>query len=147
MDIFTRINFIKLCKCLVSFIFFAINLNLSKLYLILENGRILDSARWQRSPKVGVISAAEELMNGIVGVSTMSPLAHEYKNGGNAGVPLSKIDNPDGKKIVSNGMARVHRLMSDEEITQGKQTRWTELEIHGKNFFKFYKYILLNYII
>lgn len=95
----------------------------------------MDGTRWQRSPKIGGITAAEELMNGIVGVSTMSPLAHEYKSGGNAGVPLSKADNPDGKKIVSNGMARVHRLMTDDEIAQGRQTRWTELEIHGLIFF------------
>lgn len=61
--------------------------------------------------------------------STMSPLAHEYKSGGNLGVPLPKSENPDGKKIVSNNMARVHRILTDEEIAQGRQTRWTELEV------------------
>ena len=30
-------------------------------------------------------------------------------------------------------MNRVHRILSDEEISQGKQTRWMELEIHGQN--------------
>uniref|UniRef100_A0A915CY62 poly(A)-specific ribonuclease n=1 Tax=Ditylenchus dipsaci TaxID=166011 RepID=A0A915CY62_9BILA len=62
----------------------------------------------------------------------MSPLAHEYKSGGNAGVPLSKVENPEGKKVISNGISRVHRLLTDEEIAQGRQSRWTELEIHGR---------------
>lgn len=31
-------------------------------------------------------------------------------------------------------MQRVHRILTDEELAQGKTTRWMELEIHGWNF-------------
>ncbi|CAD6197925.1 unnamed protein product [Caenorhabditis auriculariae] len=58
----------------------------------------------------------------------------EYKDkqGGGAGLPVTKMENNDGKKTLTNGMSRVHRILTDEEINQGKQTRWTELEIHGR---------------
>ncbi|PAV65588.1 hypothetical protein WR25_12287 [Diploscapter pachys] len=29
-------------------------------------------------------------------------------------------------------MARGHRILTEEEVAQGKTTRWTELEIHGR---------------
>lgn len=104
------------------------------------NGRILDSSatasaanqNWTmtRSPKCG-----EEMLLTTLAQS-MSPLAHEYKSGGNAGLPLTKTENPDGKKLISNGIYRVHRLMTEEEVAAGKQSRWTELEIHGAfNYF------------
>ncbi|KAK6058946.1 hypothetical protein COOONC_03457 [Cooperia oncophora] len=56
----------------------------------------------------------------------------EYKDkqGGGAGLPLTKVENNDGKKVLTNGMSRVHRILSEDEINQGKTTRWTELEIH-----------------
>ncbi|CAB3409478.1 unnamed protein product [Caenorhabditis bovis] len=58
----------------------------------------------------------------------------EYKDkqGSGAGLPLTKSENSDGKKTLSNGMSRVHRVYTDEELAQGRNTRWTELEIHGR---------------
>uniref|UniRef100_A0A1I7XDI4 Leucine rich repeat containing 36 n=1 Tax=Heterorhabditis bacteriophora TaxID=37862 RepID=A0A1I7XDI4_HETBA len=58
----------------------------------------------------------------------------EYKDkqGGGAGLPLSKIENNEGKKTLTNGMSRVHRILTEDEISQGKTTRWSELEIHGR---------------
>ncbi|EYC40985.1 hypothetical protein Y032_0587g345 [Ancylostoma ceylanicum] len=58
----------------------------------------------------------------------------EYKDkqGGGAGLPLTKVENNEGKKVLTNGMSRVHRILSEDEINQGKTTRWTELEIHGR---------------
>ncbi|VDM63174.1 unnamed protein product [Angiostrongylus costaricensis] len=60
--------------------------------------------------------------------------SEEYKDkqGGGAGLPLTKVENNDGKKVLTNGMSRVHRILSEDEINQGKTTRWTELEIHGR---------------
>ncbi|EPB68847.1 hypothetical protein ANCCEY_12068 [Ancylostoma ceylanicum] len=57
----------------------------------------------------------------------------EYKDkqGGGAGLPLTKVENNEGKKVLTNGMSRVHRILSEDEINQGKTTRWTELEIHA----------------
>ncbi|KAI1703847.1 endonuclease/Exonuclease/phosphatase family domain-containing protein [Ditylenchus destructor] len=80
-----------------------------------------------RSPKCG-----EEMLLTSLAMQNMSPLGHEYKSGGNAGFPLSKSENPDGKKLMSNGTYRVHRLLTDEEMAQGRQSRWTELEVHGR---------------
>ncbi|MFH4980361.1 hypothetical protein AB6A40_007070 [Gnathostoma spinigerum] len=57
---------------------------------------------------------------------------HEYKYGGSAGLPLTKNENSDGKKKLMNGMYRQHRILSEEEIAVGKETRWMELEIHGR---------------
>lgn len=56
---------------------------------------------------------------------------HDYKSGGSAGFPKTKAENADGKKQLSNGMYRQHRIMTDEELSAGKETRWMELEIHG----------------
>ncbi|EGT40060.1 hypothetical protein CAEBREN_19479 [Caenorhabditis brenneri] len=61
-------------------------------------------------------------------------MSSEYKEKpcGGAGQPLTKSENSDGKKLLSNGMLRVHRVLTDEEINNGRPTWWTELEIHGK---------------
>ncbi|CAI4228362.1 unnamed protein product [Auanema sp. JU1783] len=58
----------------------------------------------------------------------------EYKEhyGSGAGLPLMKTDKNDGKKTLTNGLTRTHRLLTEEEIAQGKPARWTELEIHGR---------------
>lgn len=56
----------------------------------------------------------------------------DYKPGGSAGLPVTKAENADGRKQLLNGMHRVHRIMTEEELAQGKQPRWTELEIHGE---------------
>uniref|UniRef100_A0A915C2Z7 poly(A)-specific ribonuclease n=1 Tax=Parascaris univalens TaxID=6257 RepID=A0A915C2Z7_PARUN len=56
----------------------------------------------------------------------------DYKPGGSAGLPVTKAENADGRKQLLNGMHRVHRIMTEEELAQGKQPRWTELEIHGR---------------
>lgn len=42
-----------------------------------------------------------------------------------------QTDGGDGKKQLTNGMSRVHQILTEEEIAQGKTTRWMELEIHG----------------
>lgn len=49
-----------------------------------------------------------------------------------AGCPLTKSENAEGKKLLPNGMSRVHRIMTEEEILLGKPTRWTEMELHGR---------------
>lgn len=67
----------------------------------------------------------------LPGLSTMSPIAHEFKTGSISGVPLSKAENPDGKKLITNGLYREHRFLNEEEVAQGKQTQWFELEVHG----------------
>lgn len=61
-------------------------------------------------------------------------LTNDYKEKehGGAGLPLTKAEGGDGKKQLTNGMSRMHRILSDEELAQGKQTRWMEMEIHGK---------------
>ncbi|CAJ0929179.1 unnamed protein product, partial [Mesorhabditis belari] len=48
------------------------------------------------------------------------------------GLPLTKSEGSDGKKQLTNGMQRVHRILTDEELAQGKTTRWQEMEIHGR---------------
>ncbi|OZC10291.1 CCR4-NOT transcription complex subunit 6-like family protein [Onchocerca flexuosa] len=50
-----------------------------------------------------------------------------------AGLPLTKSESTDGRKKLPNGMLRVHRIMTEEELAQGKEPRWTELEIRGRN--------------
>lgn len=37
----------------------------------------------------------------------------------------------NGRHRVSNGMYRVHKILSTEEVAAGKQTNWAELEIKG----------------
>lgn len=61
-------------------------------------------------------------------------MTSEYKDkqGGGAGQPLTKSENNDGKKTLTNGMSRVHRVLTEDEIASGRSTRWTELEIHGR---------------
>ncbi|VDM41917.1 unnamed protein product [Toxocara canis] len=56
----------------------------------------------------------------------------DYKPGGSAGLPVTKAENAEGRKQLLNGMHRMHRIMTEEEIAQGKQPRWTELEVHGR---------------
>ena len=56
----------------------------------------------------------------------------DYKTTGSVGFPAKSGDGSEGKKQLSNGMYRQHRILSDEEVQQGKKTRWTELEIHGQ---------------
>lgn len=51
-----------------------------------------------------------------------------------AGLPLTKSESTDGRKKLPNGMLRVHRIMTEEELAQGKEPRWTELEIRGLFF-------------
>ncbi|VDM96694.1 unnamed protein product [Thelazia callipaeda] len=54
-----------------------------------------------------------------------------------AGLPLTRSESTDGKKKLPNGMYRVHRIMTEEELAQGKEPRWTELEIRGRNLSPF----------
>lgn len=55
-----------------------------------------------------------------------------------AGLPLTKSESTDGRKKLPNGMFRVHRIMTEEELAQGKEPRWTELEIRGLFFLNFW---------
>ncbi|VDN56441.1 unnamed protein product [Dracunculus medinensis] len=57
---------------------------------------------------------------------------HEIKCGGSAGFPVTKAESSDGRKQLTNGMYRVHRILTDEEISEGKESEWTELEVHGR---------------
>uniref|UniRef100_A0AC35U3M6 Poly(A)-specific ribonuclease n=1 Tax=Rhabditophanes sp. KR3021 TaxID=114890 RepID=A0AC35U3M6_9BILA len=67
----------------------------------------------------------------------------DHKYGSVIGAPVNKSEQLDGKKTGSNGTQRSHYIMTVDEIKQGKQSKWTELEIHGKvinlsrNLFKF----------
>ncbi|EJW80170.1 hypothetical protein WUBG_08921, partial [Wuchereria bancrofti] len=54
-----------------------------------------------------------------------------------AGLPLTKSESTDGRKKLPNGMLRMHRIMTEEELAQGKEPRWTELEIRGRNLSPF----------
>ncbi|VDK87729.1 unnamed protein product [Litomosoides sigmodontis] len=54
-----------------------------------------------------------------------------------AGLPLTKSESTDGRKKLPNGMLRVHRILTEEELAQGKEPRWTELEIRGRNLSPF----------
>lgn len=70
-------------------------------------------------------------------------MTSEYKDkqGGGAGQPLTKSENNDGKKTLTNGMSRVHRVLTEDEIASGRSTRWTELEIHGNHFWKLFQFL------
>uniref|UniRef100_A0A1I7TX84 poly(A)-specific ribonuclease n=1 Tax=Caenorhabditis tropicalis TaxID=1561998 RepID=A0A1I7TX84_9PELO len=67
-------------------------------------------------------------------VMASGEMTSEYKDKhcGGAGQPLTKSENNDGKKVLTNGMSRVHRVLTDDELASGRSTRWTELEIHGR---------------
>uniref|UniRef100_A0A8R1E7X7 Leucine-rich repeat protein soc-2 homolog n=1 Tax=Caenorhabditis japonica TaxID=281687 RepID=A0A8R1E7X7_CAEJA len=67
-------------------------------------------------------------------VMSSGEVSAEYKDkqGGGAGQPMTKLENNDGKKQLGNGMSRIHRILSDEEMASGKTTQWRELEIHGR---------------
>uniref|UniRef100_A0A915JHY6 Uncharacterized protein n=1 Tax=Romanomermis culicivorax TaxID=13658 RepID=A0A915JHY6_ROMCU len=58
--------------------------------------------------------------------------SRDYKS---AGLFVPKNDGENalstGRYRVSNGMYRVHRILSPDEIITGKQTAWLELEIRG----------------
>uniref|UniRef100_A0A914ID77 poly(A)-specific ribonuclease n=1 Tax=Globodera rostochiensis TaxID=31243 RepID=A0A914ID77_GLORO len=121
-------------------IFFLKN-NLTQIHrqrqMLTETERFLD--RWQRPtpPKNGALPAAEEQQlqksNSSSAISSKSPplLLCDFKANGIAGCPMTRAENPDGKKVISNGLARVHRILTDEEQSRGCKTRWTELEVHG----------------
>lgn len=64
--------------------------------------------------------------------SVTPTLTSDYKDDNGVGFPVTRSENPDGKKQLSNGMYRQHRVYTDDEIALGRQTRWTELEVHGE---------------
>ncbi|KAI6214452.1 Poly(A)-specific ribonuclease [Aphelenchoides besseyi] len=52
---------------------------------------------------------------------------------GSAGLPITpeEIGDTQGRRTLRNQASRIHRLLSPEEIDNGKQARWLEIEIHG----------------
>lgn len=93
-----------------------------------ENGHPLD--RWRSTPPRN--GPQDEQKTNVQVSSSPTLLSSEFKIGGNAGVPLTRVENPDGKKVISNGCSRIHRILTDEERFRGCKTRWTELEVHGR---------------
>ncbi|KAI6218823.1 Leucine-rich repeat and Endonuclease exonuclease phosphatase domain containing protein [Aphelenchoides fujianensis] len=62
----------------------------------------------------------------------MLPCGWDYT--GSAGMPLpaEEVGENQGRRTLRNQASRIHRLLSPEEIENGKQARWLELEIHGQ---------------
>ena len=60
-------------------------------------------------------------------------LSSEWRYEGMAGLPVAAEENPDGqgRRILQNGASRVHRVLSPDELENGKQARWLELANHG----------------
>ncbi|CAD5227343.1 unnamed protein product [Bursaphelenchus xylophilus] len=58
-------------------------------------------------------------------------LSTEWHYSGSAGLPLSKDDGSENRKILKNGAQRTHRILNEDELSQGKQARWLEMEVHG----------------
>jgi hypothetical protein len=94
-----------------------------KLYkrYFLGNGR--PNERWTK------INRNEDEANNL---TTKSIMITDYKDDSGVGMPVTKAESHEGRKQLSNGMYRVHRVLTDDEVNQGKGTRWTELEIHGR---------------
>ncbi|KAL3114948.1 hypothetical protein niasHT_011384 [Heterodera trifolii] len=106
--------------------------------MLTETERFLD--RWQRPtpPKNGTslpITEDQQFQksnsSGAIASKSSPILLCDFKSNGNAGCPLTRAENPDGKKVISNGLARIHRILTDEEQSRGCKTRWNELEVHG----------------
>ncbi|CAD5220592.1 unnamed protein product [Bursaphelenchus okinawaensis] len=58
-------------------------------------------------------------------------LSTEWHYTGTVGLPLTKDEGSEGRKILKNGAQRTHRILSEDELSQGKQARWLEMEVHG----------------
>lgn len=54
---------------------------------------------------------------------------------GMAGLPVSSEENIEGRRTLQNSASRTHRILNNDELQNGKQARWLELEVHGKVFF------------
>jgi hypothetical protein len=64
-----------------------------------------------------------------------TPLSSDWTYSGKAGLPVTSEDNiPDGRRTLQNSASRTHRVLNDDEIHNGKQARWLELEVHGELF-------------
>jgi hypothetical protein len=63
-------------------------------------------------------------------------LASDWAYTGKAGLPVTLDQSTtEGRKILRNSASRTHRLLSADELENGKQARWLELEVHGKLHF------------
>lgn len=102
--------------------------------------RISRKSNWTFQTEMSHKSSEISIETIFSDVISSGEMSSEYKDkqGGGAGQPLSKSENNEGKKTLTNGMSRVHRILTDDEMANGRTTRWTELEIHGlwasKNF-------------
>uniref|UniRef100_A0A914CJR2 poly(A)-specific ribonuclease n=1 Tax=Acrobeloides nanus TaxID=290746 RepID=A0A914CJR2_9BILA len=85
-----------------------------------RNGR--PNERWTK------INRNEDEANNL---NTKSIMITDYKDDNGVGMPVTKAESHEGRKQLSNGMYRIHRVLTDDEVAQGKGTRWTELEVHG----------------
>jgi hypothetical protein len=65
----------------------------------LETGRLLD--RWRQTPPRNPQENEQQVQKSMSTTSSGSPplLACEFKIEGNAGVPLTRAENPEGKKV------------------------------------------------
>jgi Leucine-rich repeat (LRR) protein len=64
-----------------------------------------------------------------------TPLATDWGYHGMSGLPVTTEENPEGRRTLRNNASRTHRLLSRDELENGKQARWLELEVHGKYLF------------
>lgn len=65
-----------------------------------------------------------------------TPLATDWDYHGMSGLPVTTEENPEGRRTLRNNASRTHRLLSRDELENGKQARWLELEVHGKSHFR-----------
>lgn len=61
-------------------------------------------------------------------------LSSEWMYAGMAGLPVSSEENIEGRRTLQNSASRTHRILNSDELQNGKQARWLELEVHGKVF-------------
>lgn len=61
-------------------------------------------------------------------------LSSEWTYSGTAGLPVTSEEaSTEGRRTLRNSASRTHRVLNDDEIHNGKQARWLELEVHGKS--------------
>jgi len=61
-----------------------------------------------------------------------TPLLSDWTYSGMAGLPVTHEENSEGRRTLRNSASRTHRILSRDELENGKQARWLELEVHGK---------------
>lgn len=58
-------------------------------------------------------------------------LSSEWLYSGMAGLPVTHEESAEGRRVLRNNASRTHRILSRDELENGKQARWLELEVHG----------------